>query len=67
LNKKLIKETSLAYAKLYLTIARIFRLYKLELFKTSVKDIKIAYNFFSPVLRLDSKGVRVRVIREVKE
>jgi hypothetical protein len=66
-NGKLIKETSLAYIELYLTIASIFRLYKLELFETSVEDIKMAYNFFSPVPRLDSKGVCVRVIGEVKE
>jgi hypothetical protein len=66
-NGKLTKETSLAYAELYLTVAGIFRQYELELFETSVEDIKMAHDFFSPVPRLDSKGVRVRVIGEVKE
>jgi dihydroneopterin aldolase len=60
-NRKLTTETSLAYAELYLTIAGIFRQYELELFETSVEDIKMAHDFFSPFPRLDSKGVRVRV------
>jgi len=60
-------ESSLAYAELHLTIARLFRKYELELFETSIEDIKMAHDFFAPVPRLDSKGVRIRVVGEVKE
>ncbi|KAE9368851.1 cytochrome P450 [Stipitochalara longipes BDJ] len=58
---------NLAYAELYLTIARVFRQYELELFETSVEDVKMAHDFFTPVPRLDSKGVRIRVVGEVEE
>ena len=67
LNNSLMSEFSLAYAELYLTIAKVFRQFELELFETSINDIKMAHDFFSPVPRLDSKGVRVRVVEEVKE
>jgi len=39
----------------------------MELYETTVSDIDMAHDFFSPVPRLDSKGVRVRVLGEVKE
>jgi hypothetical protein len=45
----------------------LFRKYELELFETSIEDIKMAHDFFAPVPRLDSKGVRIRVGGEVKE
>jgi hypothetical protein len=39
-------ESSLAYTELYLTVARIFRQYNLELFETSIGDIRMAHDFF---------------------
>ncbi|KAN0093577.1 cytochrome P450 [Hyaloscypha variabilis] len=58
---------NLAYAELYLTIARVSRKYELEFFETTIEDIEMAHDFFAPVPRLDSKGVRIRVVGEVKE
>jgi hypothetical protein len=60
-------DSSLAYAELYLTVARLFRQYEMELFETGIEDIKMAHDFFTPVPRLDSKGVRIRVIGEVTD
>ena len=57
----------MAYAELYLTIARVFRRFELELFETTIEDIKMKHDFFAPVPRLDSKGVRIRVVGEVEE
>ena len=34
---------------------------RLELFETDGSDVEIAHDFFNPVPRLDSKGVRVMV------
>jgi cytochrome P450 len=58
---------NLANAELFLTTARLFRRFEMELYETTVSDIDMAHDFFSPVPRLDSKGVRVRVLGEVKE
>lgn len=52
---------SLAYAELYLTLANLVRRFDPELFETTVEDVKMAHDFFTPVPRLDSKGVRIRV------
>ena len=57
----------MAHAELYPTIARMFRKYELELFETTIEDIKMAHDFFAPVPRLDSKGVRISIVGEVKE
>jgi hypothetical protein len=45
----------------------VFRKYELELFETTIEDIKMAHDFFAPVPRLDSKGVRISIVGEVKE
>lgn len=64
---------NLAYAELYLTLARIFRRYGskdvrgeddigyLELFETTLRDIEIVADLFVPHPASDSKGVRIRV------
>ena len=57
----------LAYAELYLTIATIFRRFEVVLFKTTVDSVVMVHDFFTPVPRLDSKGIRVNVIGECKE
>jgi len=61
-----VHENSLAYAELYLSIAKIFRRFDLGLFETTVEDIAMAHDFFTPVARLDSKGVRIHVVGEAK-
>lgn len=39
----------------------MFRRYKFELFEADVSDVEMGHDFFIPVTRLDSKGVRVFV------
>lgn len=53
---------SLAYAELYLASAAIFHRFEFELFDTDISDVEIAHDFFLPSPKLDSKGVRVKVI-----
>ncbi|KAL1962675.1 hypothetical protein VTN77DRAFT_9309 [Rasamsonia byssochlamydoides] len=52
---------NLAYAELYLTLATVLTRFELELFKTTVEDVKPERDFFVPAPKLDSKGVRARV------
>jgi hypothetical protein len=54
---------SLAYAELYLTLpAVICRLVRrLELFETTVEDVRYDHECFVPVPREGSRGVRVLV------
>lgn len=52
---------SLAYAELYLTLATIMTRFDFNNFETTVDDVRPARDFFVPVPRLDSKGVRARL------
>jgi cytochrome P450 len=52
---------NLAQVEIYLTLAILFRRFDLELFETDRSDVELAHEFFIPVSRLDSKGVRVLV------
>jgi hypothetical protein len=66
-------QINLAYAKLYLMIAGIFRKYDLynsssnqktptmELFETTREDVDIAYDILIPFPKKGSRGVRLRV------
>jgi hypothetical protein len=40
----------------------IFRRFEFKLFETDVTDVKYKYDFFTPRVKLDSKGVRVMVV-----
>jgi hypothetical protein len=53
---------SLAYAELYLTLAKIIPRFEMELYETTVEDVKPARDFFVPIPNLDSKGVRAKVV-----
>lgn len=48
--------------ELYLVLAHVFRRLKLELYETDESDVELAHDFFLPSPKLDSKGVRVRVV-----
>ncbi|ORY17344.1 cytochrome P450 [Clohesyomyces aquaticus] len=52
---------NLAWTELYLTLGMMFRKYKFELYESDVGDVEIGHDFFIPVTRLDSKGVRAFV------
>ena len=53
--------SSLAYAEMYLTMAMIVR-FNVELFDTTVEDVWIKHDFFVASPRLDSKGVRIKIV-----
>lgn len=50
---------NLATAEIYLTIAIMFRRFRMELYETTERDAEIAHDFFIPHGHQDSKGVRV--------
>lgn len=53
--------SNLAYAEMYLMLATVFRRFNFELFETTRADVDIAHDFFEPSVRLDSKGIQVKV------
>jgi hypothetical protein len=42
-------------------LAAIFRRFTLEPYKTDVSDTVVVYDHFIPTVKLDSKGVRLKV------
>lgn len=52
---------TLAWTEMYLTLGMLFRRYSFELHEADASDVEIGHDFFIPVTRLDSKGVRVFV------
>ncbi|GAB1741275.1 hypothetical protein NU219Hw_g6516t1 [Hortaea werneckii] len=54
---------NLAHMELCIVLAQIFRRLVLELHNTDESDVELAHDFFLPSPKLDSKGVRVRVVR----
>ncbi|KAH7065703.1 cytochrome P450, partial [Paraphoma chrysanthemicola] len=52
---------NLAWTELYLTLGMLFRRYKFDIHEPDVTDVQLGHDFFIPVPRLDSKGVRVFV------
>ncbi|KIW33393.1 hypothetical protein, variant [Cladophialophora immunda] len=53
---------NLAHAELFMVLAAIFRQFTFELYETDVSDVRMAHDFFIPSPKLDSKGVRVKVV-----
>lgn len=53
---------NLASAELYLATAVIVRRFSLELFDTTIDDIKIKHDFFAAAPALPVRGVRARVV-----
>ncbi|QDS67654.1 hypothetical protein FKW77_004780 [Venturia effusa] len=58
---------NLAYAEIYLTIGTLLLRRPaglvFELFETDGRDVETVHDFFNPCPRLDSEGVRVRVMK----
>jgi len=46
---------------MYLTIAKIFRQFDMELFETTLENVTWAHDFFAPVPKLGGKGVRIQI------
>jgi hypothetical protein len=56
-----LTDRSLAQAELYMGLAAVFRRFSFELFETDVSDTILAHDFFVPTVKLDTKGIRVKV------
>jgi cytochrome P450 len=50
---------NLANAEIYLTLATVFRRFRIELYETTARDAEIAHDYFIPHGHGDSKGVRI--------
>ncbi|KAJ9611207.1 hypothetical protein H2200_004390 [Cladophialophora chaetospira] len=55
---------NLAHAELYMTLAAVFRSFRFELYDTDITDVELAHDFFLPSPKLDSNGVRVKVLKD---
>lgn len=44
-----------------MVISTILRRFKLELFETTVEDVRIKHDMFIPFVKMDSLGVRVLI------
>jgi hypothetical protein len=55
------KDESLAYAEIFHVAAAMFRRFEFELHETDFSNLELKHDFFLPVPKLDSKGVRVKV------
>ena len=55
----------LAYAQLYTAIAVVHRRFELELFETEDGDVRPSRDLFTAGVKVDSKGIRVRILLEV--
>lgn len=53
---------NLAWCELYLGMAAMFRNFRFELYETDITDVQIAHDFWLPSAKLDTKGIRVKVV-----
>lgn len=50
---------------LHIGLAKLFRRFSFELYETDVSDVTMLHDWFMPLPKLDSKGVRVKVKTDV--
>ena len=62
----MLTSPSLAYAEMYFAIAMLVRNFDFELYETTYEDIKVKHDFFVALAKMDSKGVRAKVVSELK-
>ncbi|PIA99137.1 Trichodiene oxygenase [Cercospora beticola] len=53
---------NLAWMELFLAAGTILRKFDLELYETNISDVLLAHDFFLPSPKLDSKGIRIKVV-----
>lgn len=46
---------------MYLALGTIFRRFKFRLYETDVTDVQLEHDWFIPIPKLDSKGIRLLV------
>lgn len=49
----------------YITLAQIFRKFNLKLYETDRSDVEVAHDFWIPLAKLDSKGLRLQVVGDL--
>jgi hypothetical protein len=52
----------MAYMEATIALATFFRRFRSELYETDISDIELAHDFIIPSPRLDSKGIRVKIV-----
>lgn len=57
---------SLAYAELWFTVGVAFRRFDFELFDTTIEDVTMKHDYFIGCAGPESKGVRMKVVRELQ-
>jgi cytochrome P450 len=50
---------NLAYVEMFLALATVIHRFDIELYETMKEDVEMKHDFFSPLPKLNSKGVRV--------
>jgi len=53
----------LAWAEMYIVLGAVLGRYSFELYETGVEDVQMGHDFFDPVPRMGSEGMRVVVGR----
>jgi hypothetical protein len=51
----------LAFAEIFHVAAAMFRRFEFELYETDFSDLELKHDYFLPIPKLDSNGVRVKV------
>lgn len=57
---------SLGYVELWYAVAVGFRRFDFELFNTTIEDVTVVHDYFMGFVKASSKGVRVKVTRELE-
>jgi hypothetical protein len=53
---------SLAWLELLVALGTAFRYFSFEIADSDVTDVLLAHDFFAPFPKMDSRGVRVKVV-----
>jgi hypothetical protein len=52
----------MAYMEITVALATFFRRFRCQLYETDVSDVELKHDFGVPCPKLDTKGVRVKII-----
>ncbi|KAJ2902593.1 hypothetical protein MKZ38_000354 [Zalerion maritima] len=55
---------NLAFAELYITIAKVFTRFEFELFETDTSDVEMEHAYLVPYTKWESQGIRVMVTND---
>ncbi|OCK79946.1 cytochrome P450 [Lepidopterella palustris CBS 459.81] len=56
---------NMAHAEMFVSLAAIFRRFAFELYETDMSDVTLKHDYFIPLPKLDSKGIRVIVKSDI--